>query len=205
MMPFYTLRHSIFLLSEGRAYHAIKSNLNLLPNLSDDVPVVVMRAAVAEDVDLILGFIKELARFEEMESSVVATPSILRDSLFPSANSKPSNAEVIILEINGVASGFALYFYNFSTFLGKPGLYIEDIYVRQEYRGNGYGKQLFRRICETAQNKNCGRVEWWCLDWNEQAIRFYVDGLGAEAMKDWTVYRLSEERIKEVAEGGASR
>ena len=186
---------------EGRTYSALRSDLNLQPNLSDGAPVVIMRAAVADDVDLILGFIKELARFEEMESSVVATPSILRDSLFPSANNKPSNAEVIILEINGVPSGFALYFYNFSTFLGKAGLYIEDIYVRQEHRGQGYGRQLFSKICATALNRNCGRVEWWCLDWNEQAIKFYVDGLGAEAMKDWTVYRLSEDRIKEVARG----
>lgn len=157
-----------------------------------------MRIAEKADTDLILSFIKELARYEEMESSVIATSSILQESLFPSDLTTPAKAEVIILELNGVPIGFALYFYNFSTFLGKYGLYIEDLYVRKEYRGLGYGKGLIVNICQRAALKGCGRIEWWCLDWNKKAIDFYLS-LGAEAMTDWTVYRLSEKQIKEIS------
>lgn len=157
-----------------------------------------MRIAKKEDTDLILSFIKELARYEEMESSVVATTSILQESLFPADTTTPAKAEVIILELNGVPIGFALYFFNFSTFLGKYGLYIEDLYVRKEFRGKGYGKGLIVNICQRAALKGCGRIEWWCLDWNKKAIDFYLS-LGAEAMVDWTVYRLSETQIKEIA------
>ena len=164
---------------------------------------VAMRSANSEDTDLILTFIKELARFEEMEDSVIASRSILLESLFPKDYSGVSTAEVIILEIDGVPAGFVLYFHNFSTFLGKQGLYIEDLYVREEFRGKGYGRQLLKRVCEIALNKNCGRVEWWCLDWNKRAIEFYLN-LGAEAMTDWTVYRLSEESINQIASGTSS-
>ena len=159
---------------------------------------VTLRIADVNDTDLILLFIKELARFEEMEDSVIATSTILQESLFPSNPRRTANAEVIILEVNGVPAGFTLYFYNFSTFLGKYGMYIEDLYVRSEYRGKGYGTSILKNICQRAVEKNCGRVEWWCLDWNERAIKFYL-GLGAEAMSDWTVYRLSEDRIREIA------
>jgi GNAT superfamily N-acetyltransferase len=165
--------------------------------LSLSIPRVSIRKATISDTGLILTFIKELARFEEMESSVVASVELLQESLFPSALQTVSNAEVVILEINGQPAGFALYFFNFSTFLGKKGLYIEDLYVREQYRGKTYGKQLLKHVCQIAQKKNCGRVEWWCLDWNEQAINFYI-GLGAEAMKDWTVFRLSEDKIRDI-------
>ena len=143
-------------------------------------------------------FIKELARFEEMEDSVIATTETLQESLFPSDPKKKANAEVIILEVDGRPAGFTLYFYNFSTFLGKYGIYIEDLYVREEYRGKSYGKQILKNLCDRAIDKNCGRIEWWCLDWNERAIKFYK-GLGAEAMTDWTVYRLNEEKIREIS------
>eukprot|EP00596_Hydrurales_sp_CCMP1899_P009258 CAMPEP_0119036482 /NCGR_PEP_ID=MMETSP1177-20130426/4209_1 /TAXON_ID=2985 /ORGANISM="Ochromonas sp, Strain CCMP1899" /LENGTH=158 /DNA_ID=CAMNT_0006996409 /DNA_START=469 /DNA_END=945 /DNA_ORIENTATION=+ len=155
-----------------------------------------MRIAEKKDTDLILSFIKELAAYEEMESSVIATSSIIQESLFPEGT--PSKAEVIILELDEVPIGFALYFYNFSTFLGKYGLYIEDLYVRKEFRGKGYGKGLIENVCQRALLKDCGRVEWWCLDWNKKAIDFYLN-LGAEAMVDWTVYRLSEKQIREIA------
>lgn len=174
---------------------------NVKLSSTDSLPAVSkvsMRLAEVADTALILTFIKELARFEEMEDSVVATVSILQESLFPSDPSVKSNAEVVILEIDGKPAGFSLYFYNFSTFMGKQGLYIEDLYVREEYRGKGYGSQLLRHICRNAEKKDCGRVEWWCLDWNERAIKFYL-GLGAEAMTDWTVYRLSEDKIRETA------
>ena len=161
---------------------------------------VVMRAATAEDTGLVLTFIKELARFEEMEDSVVASSDILLESLYPKNDSRASNANVVILEIDGAPAGFVLYFYNFSTFLGKRGLYIEDLYVREEFRGRGFGRQLLKHVCGIALNENCGRVEWWCLDWNKSAIQFYL-GLGAEAMSDWTVYRLSEESISRIAAG----
>ena len=165
--------------------------------LSMSTPSIFIRSATISDTDLILTFIKELARFEEMESSVVASAELLQESLFPSNVQTVSNAEVVILEVDGQPAGFALYFYNFSTFLGKKGLYIEDLYVRQQYRGKTYGKQLLKHVCQIALKKNCGRVEWWCLDWNEQAIYFYT-GLGAEAMKDWTVFRLSEDKIRDI-------
>ena len=165
--------------------------------LSPSIPRVSIRKATISDTGLILTFIKELARFEEMESSVVASVELLQESLFPSPLQTVSNAEVVILEIDGQPAGFALYFFNFSTFLGKKGLYIEDLYVREQYRGKTYGKQLLKHVCQIAQKKNCGRVEWWCLDWNEQAINFYI-GLGAEAMKDWTVFRLSEDKIRDI-------
>lgn len=159
---------------------------------------VTLRIADISDTDLILLFIKELARYEEMEDSVIATSSTLQESLFPTNPTKKASAEVIILEVDGVPAGFTLYFYNFSTFLGKYGMYIEDLYVRSEYRGKGYGTKILKNICQRAVEKNCGRVEWWCLDWNEKTIKFYL-GLGAEAMTDWTVYRLSEEKIKEIS------
>lgn len=161
---------------------------------------VVLRPAEVEDTGLILTFIKELARFEEMEDSVVASSETLLESLYPKNNSRASNANVVILEIDGVSAGFVLYFYNFSTFLGRRGIYIEDLYVREEFRGRGFGTQLLKHVCGIALKENCGRVEWWCLDWNKSAIQFYL-GLGAEAMSDWTVYRLSDESISRIAAG----
>lgn len=174
---------------------------SLLESLSgrlDSSASINIRIAEKEDTDLILSLIKELAKYEEMESSVTATFSILQESLFPVDVTTPAKAEVIILELGGVPIGQALYFYNFSTFTGKYGLYIEDIYVRKEFRGKGYGKGLIVNICQRAALKGCGRVEWACLDWNKTAIEFYLS-LGAEAMTGWTVYTLSEKQIREIA------
>jgi GNAT superfamily N-acetyltransferase len=177
----------------------LKKNQNeSLSGRLDSSVSINMRIAEKKDTDLILSLIKELAKYEEMESSVTATFSILQESLFPADITTPAKAEAIILELGGVPIGHALCFYNFSTFTGKYGLYIEDIYVRKEFRGKGYGKGLIVNICQRAALKGCGRVEWACLDWNKTAIEFYLS-LGAEAMTGWTVYTLSEKQFKEIA------
>ena len=143
------------------------------------------REATIEDVPLILSFIRELAEYEGLIEEVKASEDILRSNLF-----ERRMAEVIFPSVNGKEIGFALFFHNFSTFLGKPGIYIEDLYIRKEFRGNGYGKATIDRIRAIAAERHCGRIEWWCLDSNTPSIRFYK-GLGAEAMTDWTVYRLT--------------
>jgi GNAT superfamily N-acetyltransferase len=153
-----------------------------------------IRNAVAQDAAMILAFIRELASYEKLADSVVATVADVEKTLF----CETPRAEALILEEGGEPAGFALYFHNYSTFLGRYGIYIEDIYVREAFRGRGYGKALLKRICEEAMKRDCGRVEWWCLDWNRPAIDFYL-GLGAEPMSDWTVYRLNREQIAEVA------
>lgn len=152
-----------------------------------------IRNAAKEDCQLILTFIKELAAYEKLEEAVVGTAEDIKATLFID-NPK---AEAIILEVNGNPAGFALYFQNYSTFLCRYGIYIEDIYVRQQFRGAGYGKALLKYICNLAIERNCGRVEWWCLDWNKPSIDFYL-GLGAEPMSDWTVYRLHRKQIEEI-------
>ncbi len=152
-----------------------------------------IRNAIEADVPLILGFIRELAEYENMLDLVVATEDILREWLFDK-----KGAEVLICEADSVPVGFALYFYNFSTFLGRGGIYIEDIFIRPEHRGKGYGKRLLREVARIATRRGCGRVEWACLDWNEPSIAFYLS-LGAETMDDWTVYRLSGETLERFA------
>ena len=151
---------------------------------------LVIRQARPEDTALILQMIRELADFEKLLDQVVADEAILRQSLF----SDPKGPEVLIAEENKKPVGFVLFFHNFSTFLGRKGIYIEDLYVRQEYRGKGYGEAILKEICLLAQKRNCGRVEWWVLDWNERAINFYKK-IGAVPMSDWTVFRLTEESI----------
>jgi len=153
-----------------------------------------IRKAKIQDSEIILTFIKELAAYEELESEVIATIEDINNSLF-SDNPK---AEVLLLEVDGNAAGFALFFHNYSTFLCKYGMYIEDIYVREEYRGAGLGKAFLKHICQIAKERNCGRIEWWCLDWNKPSIDFYLK-LGAEAMSDWTVYRLNKTEIEKIA------
>lgn len=152
-----------------------------------------LRIAEEKDVSLILSFIKELAEYEKMLNEVVATEEVLRESLFVR-----KAAEVIIAEYNGVPVGFALFFHNFSTFLGKPGLYLEDLYVRPEMRGKGIGKILLTYLAKLAVDRNCGRFEWWCLDWNETSINFYLK-IGAIAMDEWTVYRVHNEELTKLA------
>jgi GNAT superfamily N-acetyltransferase len=150
--------------------------------------------AGVEDVADILGFVRDLAKFEKLEREVAATEQSLRDSLFGPRR----YAEVVFVEEDDERVGFALFFHNYSTFLGRPGLYLEDLYVRADKRGHGYGKLLFRHLAGLAVARGCGRLEWWVLDWNRGAIDFYRS-LGAEPMSDWTVYRLSGEALRRLA------
>jgi GNAT superfamily N-acetyltransferase len=153
-----------------------------------------IRFATEQDVDLILTFIKELAEYEKLLNEVVATPEILRKSLF----GPRKNAEVILIHYHNEPVGFALFFHNFSTFLGKPGIYIEDLYVKQELRGKGLGQALLNFIAKLAKERDCGRVEWWVLDWNEDAIRFYQK-IGAIPMNEWTVFQLTGQALEDMA------
>lgn len=151
------------------------------------------RYASREDVSLILKFIKDLARYEKLENEVVATEEILEEWLFDK-----EKAEVIFALENEKEIGFALFFHNFSTFLGRSGIYLEDLYVMEEYRGKGYGKCILQKLAQIAVERGCGRLEWWCLDWNQPSINFYLS-LGAEPMKDWTVYRITGETLTSLA------
>ena len=143
------------------------------------------RFAVREDTSLILSFIRALAEYEQMADQVVADEALLERQLFDLGG-----AEVLFALEDGQEVGFALFFHNFSTFLGRAGLYLEDLYVLPEHRGKGYGKALLQRLARIAKERGYGRMEWWCLDWNRPSIDFYLS-LGAEPMSDWTVYRLS--------------
>jgi len=152
-----------------------------------------IRKAVPDDAPLILEFIKGLAEYERLSDMVTADAETLREWIFDKGR-----AEVLFAALDGEEAGFALYFYNFSTFLGRAGLYIEDLYVKPEYRGKGCGKALFREIARLAALEGCGRVEWWCLDWNQPSIDFYKK-FGAESMDDWTVYRLTGDALYTVS------
>lgn len=152
-----------------------------------------LRFATEKDVKLILTFIKELADYENLLHEVVATEEILMDSLF---NRKV--AEVIIGEYDEEPVGFALFFHNFSTFLGQAGIYLEDLYIKPNMRGKGLGKIILSYLAKLAIERNCGRLEWWCLDWNEPSIKFYKK-LGARPMDEWTVYRLYGEDLEKLA------
>lgn len=159
---------------------------------------LVIRAAVVDDLGSILGLIRELADYEKLGHQVVATEELLRVELF---GARPI-AEALIAEWGGAPAGFALFFHNFSTFLGKKGLYLEDLFVKPELRAKGIGRELFRRLAQIACERHCGRFEWSVLDWNAPAIEFYRK-LGAEPMDEWTVFRLDEAAIIRVAEGVA--
>lgn len=152
-----------------------------------------LRFAERSDVALILDFIKELANYEKMLDEVVATEEILLESLF-----ERKVAEVIIGEYKNKPVAFALFFHNFSTFLGRPGIYLEDLYVRPEMRGKGMGKIMLSYLAKLAIERNCGRLEWWCLDWNEPSIQFYKQ-MGAVPMDEWTVYRVDDKALDELA------
>jgi len=145
-----------------------------------------IRAATEGDVPLILQFIRDLAEYERLSDKVIATEERLRASLFGS----PRFAEVIIAEEDAVPVGFALFFHNYSTFLAQPGIYLEDLFVKPEARGRGYGKALLMRLAELARERGCGRVEWAVLNWNQPSIDFYK-ALGAVPMDEWTVFRLT--------------
>lgn len=152
-----------------------------------------IRPAVPTDSETIFGLIYKLAIYEKLESDVVTTHEELREQIFEN-----KYAEVLIAEENDIPVGFALYFYNFSTFLGKPGLYLEDLFVEPEHRGKGYGKALLVELAKIAKEKNCGRMEWSVLDWNTPSIEFYKS-LGAKPMDEWTVFRLRENEIDKLA------
>lgn len=159
-----------------------------------------IRPATVADVPLILRFIRELAAYERLAHEVVATEDGLRDTLF---GARP-HAEVVIAEEGGEPAGFALFFHNYSTFLGRPGIYLEDLYVRPEMRGKGTGRALLAHLARLAVERGCGRLEWWVLDWNEPAIRFYRT-LGARPMDDWTVFRVDGDALERLAGGGDRR
>ena len=153
------------------------------------------RRAEEKDAALILRFIQELAAYEKLDGQVVATEELLREWIF-----EKGKAEVLFPVENGAEVGFALFFHNFSTFLGRAGLYLEDLYIRPEHRGKGYGKATLQKLARIAVERGCGRLEWSCLDWNKPSISFYLS-LGAEPMEEWTVYRLSGEKLSRMAAG----
>ncbi len=151
------------------------------------------RYAERKDVPLILKFIKELAEYEHMSEEVVADEAELETWIFDYGK-----AEVIFAVADNIEVGFALFFHNFSTFLGRAGIYLEDLFVLQEYRGKGYGKALLKKLAAIAVERKCGRLEWSCLDWNKPSIDFYLS-LGAEQMSDWTGYRVTGDILQELA------
>lgn len=151
---------------------------------------VSFRFANSSDCSKILFFIKQLAIYEKMEEDVVATEELLNKWIF-----EHKKAEVLFVQVDNKEIGFALFFHNFSTFLGKSGLFLEDLFVLEDYRKNGYGKALFNKLKEIAIQRDCGRFEWNCLDWNKPSIDFY-ESLGAIQMSDWIGFRLEKNKLK---------
>jgi GNAT superfamily N-acetyltransferase len=176
----------------------MRRSYKTIPGMPDAALPLRIEPAIEADVPLILGFIRELAEYERMLDKVVATEAGLREQLF---GARPG-AEVVIARSEGQPVGFALYFHNFSTFLGRRGLYLEDLFVRPSHRGRGVGRALLAHLARNALERGCGRLEWWVLDWNEPAIGFYRK-LGAEPMSDWTVFRLSGAPLAELAQAAA--
>lgn len=158
-------------------------------------PNFTIRPAIIEDTALILRFIRELADYEKLLHEVVADEATLKESLFGDI----PHAKVVIGEYNDVAVSFALYFHNFSTFLGRPGIYLEDLYVQPNMRNKGLGKILLGYLASIALELKCGRLEWWVLDWNKPAINFY-QSLGAQSMDEWTVNRVTDEALDKLAQ-----
>ena len=154
---------------------------------------LVFRYAVPEDAALILSFIMELATYENLQDEVIATEELLREWIF-----EKEKAEVLFAMVDGKEVGIALFFHNFSTFLGRAGLYLEDLYVKTEYCGKGIGKAFLKKLAQIAVERGCGRLEWVCLDWNQPSIDFYLS-LGAVPMDDWTIYRVSGDRLKNLS------
>ena len=153
------------------------------------------RFANEQDVSLIFNFIRALAEYEKMSDQVIANEDLLREWIF-----EKKKAEVLFAMEDGKEVGFALFFHNFSTFLGRAGIYLEDLFVMPEYRGHGYGKGLIRELARITVERGCGRLEWSCLDWNRPSIDFYLS-LGAKPMDEWTIYRLTGEKLTAFAEG----
>ena len=162
--------------------------------IATDTPGFQIKSATESDVPVILSFVKKLARYEQLLHEVVATEDLLRETLF----GKRRTAEVAIGYLESKPVGFVLFFHNYSTFLGKPGLYIEDLFVDEDYRRRGYGRALLLHVARLAKERNCGRLEWSVLDWNQPAIDFYKK-LGASPMSEWTVFRVAGKSLDELA------
>ena len=156
-----------------------------------------LRAARATDVPVILSLIRSLAEYEKLAREVTATEARLQQALFPTDHSAPV-AHCILAEVEGAAVGFALYFFNFSTFLARPGLYLEDLFVKTGFRGRGLGRALLLHLAQIANQRGCGRMEWAVLDWNQPAIDFY-ESIGARRMKDWQICRLTGDTLRQYA------
>lgn len=152
-----------------------------------------LREAKIEDSELIIDFIHKLAIYENLEHEMKVTKELIEKWIF-----KEKKGEVLFIIEKDKEVGFVLYFYNFSTFVGKPGIYIEDIFILEEYRGNGYGKEVFKYLAKKSVKEGYGRIEWTCLDWNKTAINFY-EKMGAVPMDEWTNYRLNEKAIIKLA------
>ena len=150
---------------------------------------LIFRYAVREDAALILSFIKEHAEYEKLLDEVVATEDLLKEWIFDKGK-----AEVLFAVVDGKEVGIALFFHNFSTFLGRAGLYLENLFVKKEYRGQGIGKAFLKKLAEIAVERGCGRFEWSCLDWNQPSIDFYLS-MGAKPMEEWTIYRVAGETL----------
>ncbi|MBQ1524016.1 MAG: GNAT family N-acetyltransferase [Firmicutes bacterium] len=155
---------------------------------------ITFRHAEEKDCALILSFIKGLAEYEKMGDQVVATEDLLREWIF-----EKKKAEVIFPCVDGKEAGFALFFHNFSTFLGRAGVYLEDLFILPEFRGHGVGKATLKELARIAVERGCGRLEWWCLDWNRPSIDFYLS-LGAVPMDEWTTYRVTGDTLKKLAQ-----
>ena len=166
----------------------------LMQGIEGQQTMIKFRFAGPNDCRLILEFIRGLADYEKMTDQVVATEELLREWIF-----EKKKAEVLFACVDGKEVGFALFFHNFSTFLGRAGIYLEDLFVLPEYRGKGYGKALLRRLVQITVERGCGRLEWACLDWNSPSIDFYLS-LGAVQMSDWTTYRLTGNTLLKMTE-----
>lgn len=162
--------------------------------MEDYTEKIIIRFAVIDDTPTILHLIKELSVYEKLSHTMINNEDFLKENLF----GKRKFAEVLIAEFDNQPVGFALFFHNYSTFVGKPGIYLEDLFVQPEMRGKGIGKKLFLELVKIAKERNCGRVEWSVLNWNTPAIDFYKS-MGAIPMDDWTVYRLTGDKIDELA------
>lgn len=178
----------------GTHYTTRRIAMNKENVYSTSIEGFTIRFATIDDTKLILQFIKDLAEYEKLLDEVTATEEILKKSIF-----EKGQAEVVIGEYDGEAVGFALFFHNFSTFLGKANLYLEDLFVKPEMRGKGFGKVLLSFLGKIAIDRDCGRLDWWCLDWNTSSIEFYKE-MGAKPMSDWTVYRVEGLKLKELAD-----
>lgn len=179
---------------KGTLRQKTKREIMMRKYIDTQIAGLKLRFAEPEDTKLILSLIKELAEYEKLLPEVVADEAVLRESLF-----ERRAAEVIIGEYEGNPVSYSLFFHNFSTFLGRPGIFIEDLYVKPAMRGRGIGKVMLSFLAKLTKERNCGRLEWSCLDWNVSSIRFYKQK-GATPMEEWTVYRVTEKSLADLAD-----